>query len=174
MVADADGFHHPADEAELVALVRAAYREGRQLQVRRRIVNDQQRVQPAAARSRHRGGNPRPSRPARPRQRRHEHRRRRPNPDALRDLAVATLRRASRPIPRPATGRGEHSPRTSPAANRRDHARSRPNATKRRVLNHSAALDEITATRTLDQNAEINPPEAPITIAQNPLQANTP
>ena len=29
-----DGFHHPADEAELVALVKAAYREGRQLRVR--------------------------------------------------------------------------------------------------------------------------------------------
>ncbi len=30
----ADGFHHPAGERELVALVRAAYREGRQLRVR--------------------------------------------------------------------------------------------------------------------------------------------
>ena len=29
-----DGFHHPASEAELVALVTAAYREGRQLRVR--------------------------------------------------------------------------------------------------------------------------------------------
>src|SRR4051812_21622646 len=34
MVAGADGFHHPADERELVALVTAAYREGRQLRVR--------------------------------------------------------------------------------------------------------------------------------------------
>jgi putative drug exporter of the RND superfamily len=34
MVAGADGFHHPADEAELVALVKAAHREGRQLRVR--------------------------------------------------------------------------------------------------------------------------------------------
>jgi FAD/FMN-containing dehydrogenase len=34
MVAGADGFHHPADQVELVALVRAAYREGRQLRVR--------------------------------------------------------------------------------------------------------------------------------------------
>jgi D-arabinono-1,4-lactone oxidase len=32
--ASADGFHHPASEEELVALVRAAYREGRQLRVR--------------------------------------------------------------------------------------------------------------------------------------------
>jgi hypothetical protein len=30
----ADGFHHPAGEGELVALVRAAYRQGRQLRVR--------------------------------------------------------------------------------------------------------------------------------------------
>ena len=30
----ADGFHHPASEKELVALVKAAYREGRQLRVR--------------------------------------------------------------------------------------------------------------------------------------------
>jgi hypothetical protein len=29
-----DGFHHPASEAEIVALVKAAYREGRQLRVR--------------------------------------------------------------------------------------------------------------------------------------------
>ena len=34
MVPGADGFHHPAEEAELVALVTAAYREGRQLRVR--------------------------------------------------------------------------------------------------------------------------------------------
>jgi hypothetical protein len=34
MPEDLDGFHHPADEAELVALVQAAYREGRQLRVR--------------------------------------------------------------------------------------------------------------------------------------------
>jgi FAD/FMN-containing dehydrogenase len=30
----ADGFHHPAGEEELAALVRRAYREGRQLRVR--------------------------------------------------------------------------------------------------------------------------------------------
>ncbi|HXR30017.1 MAG TPA: hypothetical protein VN752_02610, partial [Solirubrobacterales bacterium] len=30
----ADGFHHPAGEGELVALVQAAYRQGRQLRVR--------------------------------------------------------------------------------------------------------------------------------------------
>ena len=29
-----DGFHHPASEGELVELVEAAYREGRQLRVR--------------------------------------------------------------------------------------------------------------------------------------------
>jgi hypothetical protein len=34
VVPGADGFHHPAEEAELVALVQAAYREGRQLRVR--------------------------------------------------------------------------------------------------------------------------------------------
>ena len=34
MVPGPDGFHHPADEEELVALVKAAYREGRQLRVR--------------------------------------------------------------------------------------------------------------------------------------------
>ncbi len=34
MVPAADGFYHPAEEAELVALVKAAYRDGRQLRVR--------------------------------------------------------------------------------------------------------------------------------------------
>jgi D-arabinono-1,4-lactone oxidase len=34
VVPNPDGFHHPADESELVALVKAAYREGRQLRVR--------------------------------------------------------------------------------------------------------------------------------------------
>ena len=34
MTAAGDGFHHPADEAELAALVRTAYREGRGLRVR--------------------------------------------------------------------------------------------------------------------------------------------
>jgi FAD/FMN-containing dehydrogenase len=34
MTAGDDGFHHPSDEAELVALVKAAYREGRGLRVR--------------------------------------------------------------------------------------------------------------------------------------------
>jgi len=34
VVRDRDGFFHPADEGELVALVTAAYREGRQLRVR--------------------------------------------------------------------------------------------------------------------------------------------
>jgi D-arabinono-1,4-lactone oxidase len=33
-VPDPDGFHHPADESELVELVKAAYRSGRQLRVR--------------------------------------------------------------------------------------------------------------------------------------------
>lgn len=34
MVPGADGFHHRGDEAELVALVKQAYREGRQLRGR--------------------------------------------------------------------------------------------------------------------------------------------
>src|SRR5919108_458466 len=126
------------------------------------------------ARSRHRERNPRPSRPARPQQRRHQHRRRRPNPDALRDLAVRPRRRANRPILRPAAAPGEHPPRTSPAANRRNHARPRPSATKRRVPSQSAALDKIAATQSPNQNAAINPPRAPDHDRPNPLRANTP
>jgi hypothetical protein len=34
MLPDDDGFHHPADESELVGLVKAAYQEGHQLRVR--------------------------------------------------------------------------------------------------------------------------------------------